>query len=115
MDAVLADAGEIGPFVLVPESFRGAIAHSRFERSPDKVAGMVLVDASYPPEWFCLYPGVVARAELQNLLYQVGRPLGILRALLPLACSRCSRWCRSRSPPHPPLPSRAQIEPRAAT
>jgi pimeloyl-ACP methyl ester carboxylesterase len=46
--AALAAAGETGPFVLVGHSFGGLLAANIARRSPDIVAGVILLDATPP-------------------------------------------------------------------
>lgn len=48
MLALLAKVGERGPFVLVPWSYGGLVARAAAAQHPDRVAGMVLVDAMSP-------------------------------------------------------------------
>jgi pimeloyl-ACP methyl ester carboxylesterase len=46
--ALLAAAGEKGPFVIVAHSYAGLIARAFAASYPDDVAGMLLLDAVYP-------------------------------------------------------------------
>jgi pimeloyl-ACP methyl ester carboxylesterase len=48
LEALLAAAGETGPFIHVGHSMAGLHAHVFAGRNPDKIAGLVLVDAATP-------------------------------------------------------------------
>ena len=48
LEALLAAAGEPGPYILVGHSMAGLKVHLFAVRNPDKVAGLVLVDATTP-------------------------------------------------------------------
>jgi len=46
--ALLAKAGERGPFIIVAHSYAGLIARAFAAQSPNEVVGVMLVDAVYP-------------------------------------------------------------------
>lgn len=46
LDTLLTNAGETGPYILVGESFGGLLVRAYAHAHPDKVAGIVLVDAA---------------------------------------------------------------------
>jgi pimeloyl-ACP methyl ester carboxylesterase len=48
LEALLAAAGETGPFIHVGHSMAGLHAHLFAARNPDRIAGLVLVDAATP-------------------------------------------------------------------
>ena len=49
--AGLAAVGESGPFLIVGHSYGGLLAREFAVRTPDDVAGMVLIDPSYSTQW----------------------------------------------------------------
>jgi pimeloyl-ACP methyl ester carboxylesterase len=51
LDALLAAAAIPGPYVLVGHSWGGLVVRAFADRHPNKVAGMVLVEASNPDAW----------------------------------------------------------------
>ena len=62
LHALLAAAGEHGPYVLVGHSIGGPYAMTYAARYPDQVAGMVLLDSSSPEQFTSIpsYPGQYA-------------------------------------------------------
>ena len=62
LEALLAAAGEPGPYVLVGHSMAGLYVRLFAARNPDKVAGVVLVDAATPE--------ASEHAELRNFVGQ---------------------------------------------
>jgi pimeloyl-ACP methyl ester carboxylesterase len=79
LHALLARAGETGPFVLVGHSTGGAYAMTYAARYPQQVAGMVLLDSASPDQFSVLpdYPGFYALYRRASaLLPSLGR-LGI--------------------------------------
>jgi pimeloyl-ACP methyl ester carboxylesterase len=87
LHALLTEAGEQGPYVLVGHSIGGPYAMTYAAQYPDEVAGMVLLDSSSPEQFTALpdYPAqyAVMRRGLALLptLYRVG--LGSLLAPAP--------------------------------
>ncbi|MBT2336325.1 alpha/beta hydrolase [Variovorax paradoxus] len=84
LHAVLANAGEHGPFVLVGQSLGGLYSVSFARYFGSEVAGLVLVDPSHPQQ--------VARVasfmtESRSMLSRIGvalAPFGVLRAAAPV-------------------------------
>lgn len=74
-----------GPLVLVPESGGNLIALGYLARAPGRVVGAVFVDASEPHLWFRGTPSVLPSMRRQDVLWQAGWRLGIIRAALPFA------------------------------
>jgi pimeloyl-ACP methyl ester carboxylesterase len=74
LHALLAAAGEGGPFVLAGHSAGGAYAMTYAATYPDDVAGLVLLD-SMSPRQFTLVPGYPLQFELIRRLYTVLGPL----------------------------------------
>jgi pimeloyl-ACP methyl ester carboxylesterase len=74
LHALLASAGERGPFVLVGHSAGGPYVMTYAARYPDEVAGMVLLDSMSPDEFTDL-PGF---ADEQSMMR---RGLGVLPSL----------------------------------
>lgn len=74
-----------GPLVLVPESGGNLVALGYAARAPERVAGAVFVDASEPTLWFRGTPSIIPSMRRQDLLWQAGWRLGIIRVLLPFA------------------------------
>jgi pimeloyl-ACP methyl ester carboxylesterase len=69
--------GEKGPFILVGASFGGMVAHAFAVTHPDRVAGIVLLDALFPDE-FRLYRYLTpkwAACSRQNKRYDTHRAL----------------------------------------
>jgi pimeloyl-ACP methyl ester carboxylesterase len=95
LDALLLNGHVDGPFVLVPESFGGMVALAYAKRNPTKIAGAVLVDASEPDLWFRVSPKSHGAIKRNDLLWQVGWRLGIIRAALPFASPD---WVANLSP-----------------
>jgi pimeloyl-ACP methyl ester carboxylesterase len=75
LDALLAAAGETPPFVLVGGSFGGLLALAYGRLFPDKVAGLVIVDASDPLKYFETMPRmrVLHEAELRSAIDAAAR------------------------------------------
>ena len=72
--AVLAAAGEDGPYVLVGHAFGGAFARIFAGQHPDDVCGMVLLDSSHP-EMLTRFAGTGLEVEIPD---QRIRPLILL-------------------------------------
>ena len=85
LDALLLNGNIDRPFVLVPESFGGMVALAYAKRNPAKIAGAVFVDASEPDLWFRASPKSHDAMKRNDMLWQVGWRLGIIRAALPFA------------------------------
>ena len=100
LDALLATAGETGPFVLVGHSTGGTYAMTYAARHPEQVAGMVLLDSSSP-------------YQLTKVSAYAGQYLVMRRglALLPTL----ARLGLARSAPAPHLPAPAADQVRALT
>ena len=81
----LVTARASGPLILVRESGGNLIALEYAARAPGKVAGAVFVDASEPDLWFRGMPCVLPSLRRQDMLWQVGWRLGVIRAMLPFA------------------------------
>jgi pimeloyl-ACP methyl ester carboxylesterase len=77
LHALLQEAGEEGPYVLVGHSIAGLYSRVYAERYPEEVAGMVLVDSSHPDQ----FEGS-GLAVMMNRAMGVGGPL-ISRAGIP--------------------------------
>lgn len=82
---LLRSADVNGPLILVPESGGSLIALSYLSRAPERVAGMVLVDASEPDLWFRGSPDEFPSMKRMDPIWQAGWRLGAIRAILPLA------------------------------
>jgi pimeloyl-ACP methyl ester carboxylesterase len=95
LDALLLNGNIEGPFVLVPESFGGMVALAYAKRNPTKVAGAVFVDASEPDLWFRVSPKSHGAMKRNDMLWQVGWRLGIIRAALPFGAPA---WVANLSP-----------------
>ena len=74
LHALLAAAGEQGPFVLAGHSAGGAYAMTFAASYPDDVAGLVLLD-SMSPHQFTLVPSYPGTYEMIRRLYTVLGPL----------------------------------------
>jgi pimeloyl-ACP methyl ester carboxylesterase len=48
LHALLQEADEKGPYVLIGHSLAGLYSHVYADRYPEEVAGMVLVDSTHP-------------------------------------------------------------------
>lgn len=81
----LVSAKANGPLVLVPESGGNLIALGYAARAPGRVVGAVFVDASEPNLWFRGTPSVLPSLRRQDLFWQTGWRLGIIRVALPFA------------------------------
>jgi pimeloyl-ACP methyl ester carboxylesterase len=95
LDALLLNANIEGPFVIVPESFGGMVALAYATRNPTKIAGAVFVDASEPDLWFRVSAKSHGAMKRNEMLWQVGWRLGIIRAALPFATPD---WVATLSP-----------------
>lgn len=83
LERLLARGGIAGPLVLVPESGGNVIALSFAQRSPARVAGMVMVDGSEPDLWFRGSPDAFPEMRMMDPVWQIGWRLGVIRLLLP--------------------------------
>jgi pimeloyl-ACP methyl ester carboxylesterase len=70
LHALLAAAGEKGPFVLAGHSIGGPYAMTYADRFPDDVAGMVLLDSTSPRQ-FTAIPGYPLQYALMRRAYGV--------------------------------------------
>ena len=85
LEALLARAGEIGPFILVGHSMAGLFVRLFAGRNPDKVVGLVLVDAVTPEASEIAAASRVIDAFGQaTRLWSRSAELGLLRPLAPL-------------------------------
>ena len=101
LHALLEGAGVEAPYVMVGHSYGGLYARRYAARYPDKVAGMVLVDASHPEQF--------TRSPEARAMYEQTRRLG---AVLPLFTRLGVIRLTNFFPAHPDLPQqqRAQVE-----
>jgi len=79
---LIDQAGEEGPFILVPESYGGMIALHATQRWPERVAGLVLVDATEPRFWFEQTRDTHEELSRHTFMMQFGWRTGIVRAVL---------------------------------
>ncbi|WP_432201139.1 alpha/beta fold hydrolase [Erythrobacter sp. W53] len=77
---LLAQAGENGPFVVVPESYGGMVALLAALDWQDNVAGLVLIDASEPDLWFEKTAETMGALGRHTALMKFGWRTGIIRA-----------------------------------
>ena len=63
LHALLLNAGEPPPYVLVGHSFGGLVARIFAARHPDLTAGLVLVDPAHPEDWVRPAPKEQARID----------------------------------------------------
>ena len=96
LDTLLANSGERGPYVLVPESFGGIIALTMAARMPAQVAGIVAVDCSEPAHWLQISENLQTSAVRRDYLWQFGWRTGIIRGLFD---SQAPPWVAAMSPP----------------
>jgi pimeloyl-ACP methyl ester carboxylesterase len=71
MAALLQNAGERGPFVIVGHSFGGLLAANFARRYPERVAALVLLDATPPDQVYGTFTGVdgfAGQVELSAML-----------------------------------------------
>jgi pimeloyl-ACP methyl ester carboxylesterase len=89
LHAVLAKAGEPGPYVLVGHSIGGTFALTYAARYPSQVAGMVLLDSSSPEQFTRMpaYPGQYQMIRRVYALLPTLYRLGLGRAGAALAPS----------------------------
>jgi pimeloyl-ACP methyl ester carboxylesterase len=82
LHSLLAEAGELGPYVLVGHSIGGTYALTYAARYPAQVAGMVLLDSSSPHQFdLPAYPGQYAAIRRVASLMPTLDRLGLGRAL----------------------------------
>ena len=79
LHALLAAAGERGPYVLVAASLGGAIARCFATLFPGDVAGMVLVDSVEEQQVFAKMDRLSAGLRRQMALVRLVRGIGLLR------------------------------------
>jgi pimeloyl-ACP methyl ester carboxylesterase len=80
--ALLAGAGEPGPYLLVGASLGGLIVRAFATLFPSDVAGMVLVDAVEEQHVFAKLGRLSAGGQRQLVLMRLLAPLGLLRLLV---------------------------------
>lgn len=83
LQALLANAGESGPFVLVGNSLGGLFVRLYADRYPEQVAGMVLLDASHPDQMERLPESARKQVELSMKVMVLAPALinvGLIRA-----------------------------------
>jgi pimeloyl-ACP methyl ester carboxylesterase len=86
--AMLGEAGEHGPYVIVAESLGGLIARTFARLFPTEVAGLVLVDAAEEEHIFSRMHVLKAAARQQMILVRILRPLGLVRRAVHRALGR---------------------------
>lgn len=79
LHALLAAAGERGPYVLVGESLGGLVARSFTRLYPDEVAGVVLVDAAEEQFFFGKLEQFRAQSRQMAAAYGLAARLGLTR------------------------------------
>lgn len=99
LHALLAAAGEPGPYVLAGESFGGLVARTFARLYPDEVAGVVLVDAAEEQFFF----GKLARFQAQR---------GQAKAYALAARLGLTRWVIVHQPQQAGLPSTMPLDER---
>lgn len=99
LHALLAAAGEPGPYVLAGESFGGLVARTFARLYPEEVAGLVLVDAAEEQFFFGKLDGFRAQTR-QVKAYAVAARLGL------------TRWAIVRRPEQVGLPPGMSLEDR---
>ena len=98
LHALLSDAGEEGPYVLVGHSFGGANVQLYASEYPEEVAGMVLVDSALDTRVLDKdLRDAFAKAAPSPLLIKMTAPLGILRLLASVEESLPKRLAQERS------------------
>ena len=102
LHALLAAAGETGPFVLVGHSIGGPYAMTYTDQYPDEVAGMVLLDSTSPDQ-FDVIPNYPLQYALMRRAYGVTPTLARLGLGVVLAGS------------HLPADDAAPVDAMAAT
>lgn len=95
LDSLLARSGEKGPYVLVPESFGGIIALAMASRTPDRVAGIVAVDASEPASWYRVSGPMRGTARMRDPAWQILWRVGVVRLLFD---SQAPEWVDAMPP-----------------
>jgi pimeloyl-ACP methyl ester carboxylesterase len=98
LHALLSDAGEEGPYVLVGHSFGGANVQLYASEYPEEVAGMVLVDSALDQRVLDKdLRDALAKAAPSPLVIKTTAPLGIPRLLASEEDSLPKRLAQQRS------------------
>lgn len=83
-ERILGSGRVSGKVILAPESFGALIAIDYAEKHPDRVAGVVFIDAAEPRTWFdAMRQESPWRLRTKDALMQAGCRLGVVRLLLP--------------------------------
>jgi pimeloyl-ACP methyl ester carboxylesterase len=89
LDALLVTAGETGPYVLVGHSMAGLLLRAYLSQFPDKVAGLVFVDAADPSAIAIPEARVwIARYQRMARLAAQASSFGLVKPLAPFLANR---------------------------
>lgn len=98
--ALLDNAGETGPYLLVGHSLGGIYARQFAHRYPDQIAGMVMVDSTHEE--------MLRRFPSDSEVVQSTKQLRLLRPLRYLTITGVARLARMPVASHPDLPPEQQ-------
>lgn len=99
VDGVLDDMGESGPFVLLGASFGGLVAGAYAVSHPDRVAAVLLLDASTPDDYV-----IDERHGFDGMCLQANREADAWESLEKIDNCRLAKWAydlRDREPDVP--------------
>ena len=99
VDGVLADLGEHGPFVLLGASFGGLVAGAYAVAHPDRVAGVLLLDASLPDDYV-----IDERHGFDGMCSKANRHADAWESLEKLDNCRLAKWAYDRRAREPDVP-----------
>ena len=99
VDGVLEALGEDGPLILLGASFGGLVAGAYAVAHPDRVAGILLLDAGIPDDF-----AIEVRHDFDRMCLAANRHTDAFETLEKIDNCRLARWAYDRRDREPSVP-----------